>query len=162
MSLLPATSAVVYRPIVVEKANLELGRYRVRTVPVHVVDQGRCTGEKILCVEIEDGRDPDFALDRIDAHIALLRKERAGRRIELLFQGVGRERGARQPRAAHRHAIERKVDALLAERPDDIVLEVVERDRFSADGDFLEVEECEFRDAAETSGNTRVDDAVHR
>ena len=46
---------------------------------------------------------------------------------------------------SHDHAIQREVNALLAERADEVIFEFVERDRFSAYGERPKVEQSEFR-----------------
>src|SRR6266446_10416994 len=110
--------------------------------------------EKILGVEIEDGRQPDLAFGVLDPDVSRFSDELACGAIELPIERGCAERDTRKSRAADNHAIEREVNALLAERADDVIFEFVERDRFSAYGERPKVEESELRQAAEAFGNT--------
>jgi hypothetical protein len=65
--------------------------------------------------------------------------------IELPIERGCAERDTRKSRAADDHAIQREVNALLAERADEVIFEFVERDRFSAYGERPKVEQSEFR-----------------
>jgi hypothetical protein len=67
----------------------------------------------------------------------------------------------RGSRATHDHAIEGKVNALLAQRTNNVVLEGIERDRFPANGMFPKIEEDDLGQAAETVRNAALNDAAH-
>ena len=148
-------------PMIFEKPHLEIGRNLRGTIPVDVGNQARGVREKILGVEIKDGLQPDLAFGVLDPDVSRIPDEGACGRIKLPVEGGRAERDARKSRAADGHAVEREVNPLLAERADDAILECVEGDRFSADGECPKVEKGELRQAAETFGNPGVNDSVH-
>src|SRR5439155_9057858 len=85
-------------------------------------------------VPVEDVRELERLRRRVEVDVALLVTKLARLALELLVQPLGSERLARQLRAAARRAVERHVHArVLERRPDDLLLQRVERDRFAAD-----------------------------
>src|SRR5262249_10856585 len=120
--------AVIDSPMIFEKAHLEVGRNLLHAIMVHVCNQAWGMREKILGVKIENGGQPDLTFSGIKIDVSCFSDESAcsfaKRRIEM-----GRaERDAGKPRAADHHAIEGEVAPFLAERANDVILELVERD----------------------------------
>src|SRR5262249_3674353 len=115
-------------PMMFEKAHLEICRNLRGGIPVDVGNQTRGVREKIRGVEIEDGRQPDLAFGVLDPDVSRIPDEGACGRIKLPIKGGRAERDTRKSRAADDHAIEGEVNSLVAERPNDVILEFGEGD----------------------------------
>jgi hypothetical protein len=69
--------------MIFEKTHAEIGRNLRRAITVDVCDQARGVREKILGVEIEDGRQPDLAFGVLDPDVSSVPNEAACGRIKL-------------------------------------------------------------------------------
>jgi hypothetical protein len=103
----------------------------------------------------------DGPCGRIDAHIARLLDEAPRLAFQLGFQRLGAKRRARQPRAAGRHAVEGEMHALLAERPNDVVLVRVEREWLPAHRKLAQQEELYFFESFERLRHAALEHVVH-
>src|SRR6516165_8109597 len=120
--------AMIDGPMIVEKAHIKIGGNLRRAITIDVGNQTPGMREKILGVEIEDGRQPDLAVGVIDPDVSSILDERACGRVKLPVEGGRAERDARKSRATDDHAIEREVNSLLAERANEVIFEFVEGD----------------------------------
>ena len=78
--------------MIFEKTHIEIGRNLRRAIAVDIGDQTRGMCEKILGVEIENGRQPDLAVGGIDPDVPSLSNEAACGRIKLALKSGRAER----------------------------------------------------------------------
>src|SRR5262245_27795065 len=147
--------------MIFEKAHVEIGGYLRFAITIDVGNQTRGVRKKIRRVEIEDGRQPDLAFGVLDPNVSSVPNEAACGRIKLPVERGRAERDARKARAADDHAIEREVNPLVAERANDVIFEFGEGDGFAAYSQRRKVERSDLPQAAETFGNTGLNDPVH-
>src|SRR5499433_188820 len=148
-------------PMMFEKAHLEICRNLRGAITIDVGNQTRGVREKILGVEIENGRQPDLAFGVLDPDVSRVPDEGACGRVKLPVEGGRAERDTRKFRAADDHAIEGEVNSLFAERANEVIFEFGEGDRFPADGELPKIEKDELRQATEAFGNAGLNDPVH-
>src|SRR5262245_41668071 len=110
-------------PMMFEKAHLEICRNLRGAITIDVGNQTRGVREKILGVEIENGRQPDLAFGVLNLVVSRLADQGACGRIKLPVEGRRAERDTRKSRAADDHAIEGEVNSLVAERANDVIFE---------------------------------------
>ncbi len=139
-----AYASVVYRPVVIDELDSVIIRNLGTCIFIDVCDQRRAFRQEILGIKLENaGNAHELALGQ-HPQITRFAEELYRCFVELLLQLVGAKRLAREPRAANRHAIERKMHALVAERADYVVLQRVKRYALAADRKALETEEPEL------------------
>src|SRR5581483_5855787 len=91
----------------------------------------------------------------------VLTDELASSRVEFAVQPIGGVRRSRKPRAAHAHAVECEMHTRVPYRPDDVVLEAVERNRPTAYDELPKIKEPDPAEPVKPLGHPGVDHAIH-